>query len=415
MQKLFITKIFLAKILLLIILHTSAQAPIIFRLSDAVKPGELVTIYGEGLTPLGIEVAIDATTAGQPSGSSTLLEVVSPDPEGHYVTAILKETLPAGVYNLWVKNDAGWSNAINLNAARPQWLSIDQVAAGLTVKVVGKNLDGIEFGANRNTKVKLKNGAIEYSANVLNTNPYAVEFTVSESVPHATYEVLVSNNGGVVWKGLESDQALTIVQKGDDPLGLGVSWAKDFVWSRQLNVKDYGAIGNGTTNETAAIQAAIDAVKTAGGGVVYFPNGTYKATSIQLPADVILLGESRESTVLNFASESPISFITSKNDGVTQGRIGIANLKIGVDMHVQSFPDHFISLGNDWGSGLTWVGFTRNRTAEKIFIKDVTVDFPTVNYGGGRARTFAIYANQYVLMSGIVAQRLESLYCQYDQ
>jgi hypothetical protein len=32
------------------------------------------------------------------------------------------------------------------------------------------------------------------------------------------------------------------------------------------------------------------------------------------------------------------------------------------------------------------------------------VDFPTVNYGGGRARTFAIYANQYVLMSGIVAK-----------
>jgi hypothetical protein len=341
MQKLFITKIFLAKILLLIILHTSAQAPIIFRLSDAVKPGELVTVYGEGLTPSGIEVAVDATTADQPSENSTMLEVVSPDPEGHYVTAILKETLPAGVFNLWVRNAAGWSNPLNLNSARPQWLSIDLVAEGLKVKVVGRNLDGLEFGAGRSTRVKLVHGGGEYNANVLKVNPYAVEFTVSASVPHATYDVLVSNNGGGVWKGLESDQTLTVVQKGDDPLGLGVAWAKDFVWNRQYNVYDYGAVGNGTTNETAAIQSAIDAVKTAGGGVVYFPNGTYKATSIQLPAGVVLLGESRDNSVLSFANSTSTNFIFAKNDGITSGRMGVANLKIGIDMNNPVFSRPF--------------------------------------------------------------------------
>jgi hypothetical protein len=38
----------------------------------------------------------------------------------------------------------------------------------------------------------------------------------------------------------------------------------------------YGAVGDGTTDDTSAIQAAITACETAGGGTVFFPRGTYK-------------------------------------------------------------------------------------------------------------------------------------------
>ena len=41
-----------------------------------------------------------------------------------------------------------------------------------------------------------------------------------------------------------------------------------------VNVKDYGATGDGTTDDTTSIQAAINAVTS--GGVVYFPSGTYR-------------------------------------------------------------------------------------------------------------------------------------------
>jgi hypothetical protein len=41
------------------------------------------------------------------------------------------------------------------------------------------------------------------------------------------------------------------------------------------NVKDFGAKGDGSTDDTAAIQAAVAAAVAAGGGRVFFPRGTY--------------------------------------------------------------------------------------------------------------------------------------------
>jgi hypothetical protein len=52
-----------------------------------------------------------------------------------------------------------------------------------------------------------------------------------------------------------------------------------------INVKDYGAVGNSNTSastgtdDTTAIQAAVTALTSAGGGTLFFPVGIYKVTS----------------------------------------------------------------------------------------------------------------------------------------
>jgi len=55
------------------------------------------------------------------------------------------------------------------------------------------------------------------------------------------------------------------------------------------DIRDHGAVGDGTTNDAAAIQAAIDASHAAGGGTVLVPAGaTYMTGSIELRSYVEL-------------------------------------------------------------------------------------------------------------------------------
>lgn len=55
------------------------------------------------------------------------------------------------------------------------------------------------------------------------------------------------------------------------------------------NVLDYGALGDGSTNDTVAIQAALNAAGIAG-GAVFFPPGEYVCSRLSWPGDVVLIG-----------------------------------------------------------------------------------------------------------------------------
>jgi hypothetical protein len=94
------------------------------------------------------------------------------------------------------------------------------------------------------------------------------------------------------------------------PGGTGRAWLKlgaaNTAWNTLGNplewyvVTEYGAIGNGVADDTAAIQDAIDACALAGGGVVYFPGPhTYNVTQLTISAqdNVQLLGAGTSSVI----------------------------------------------------------------------------------------------------------------------
>lgn len=58
-----------------------------------------------------------------------------------------------------------------------------------------------------------------------------------------------------------------------------------------VSVKDFGAVGNGVADDTAAIQAALNAMSTAGGGTVFAPAGQYRLTAkLTIPSFVLFKG-----------------------------------------------------------------------------------------------------------------------------
>jgi hypothetical protein len=57
------------------------------------------------------------------------------------------------------------------------------------------------------------------------------------------------------------------------------------------NVKDYGATGDGATDDTTAIRAAIGDVHTQGGGIVFFPAGVYVTQILTIYDRMTFMGE----------------------------------------------------------------------------------------------------------------------------
>lgn len=80
-----------------------------------------------------------------------------------------------------------------------------------------------------------------------------------------------------------SDQAITGTKPSD--------WNAAHVVEGVYDIKAYGATGNGSTDDHAAIQSAIDACAAAGGGIVHMPPGVYNTgtTGIGISGSNIIL------------------------------------------------------------------------------------------------------------------------------
>lgn len=108
-----------------------------------------------------------------------------------------------------------------------------------------------------------------------------------------------------------------------------------------VSVKDFGAVGDGTTDDRAAIQAALDS----GAKRIYFPSGTYLVTRaatqtaevfpqgavlnlyeainfcLAIPNDVALIGDNRETTTIKASATNggAVLYANIKNDIMITG------------------------------------------------------------------------------------------------
>lgn len=99
---------------------------------------------------------------------------------------------------------------------------------------------------------------------------------------------------------MQQDRRIFLGRAGIAGIGLGSGFAKaatpgpvtpgvsPIPTGGGVNVRAFGATGDGITIDSAAIDRAIDSVAKRGGGTVYFPSGTYASYTIHLQSRVAL-------------------------------------------------------------------------------------------------------------------------------
>jgi hypothetical protein len=134
--------------------------------------------------------------------------------------------------------------------------------------------------------------------------------------------------------------------------------------ARVVNVRDFGALGNDSHNETAAFAAASVAVVAAGGGTIYVPDGTYRASQIAPGVGATIHGQSRAGTILKMAGTSAMKLdLSDCLVYMVAARSGLANLTLyGRGNATPAYNE--ILLGMDGWNG----------TPNNITVSGVTID-----------------------------------------
>jgi hypothetical protein len=79
---------------------------------------------------------------------------------------------------------------------------------------------------------------------------------------------------------------------------------------RDYNVRDFGATGDGVTDDTRSLQRALDTAR-AGGGIVFLPPGTYLTGRLTVYSRVHLRGSGGDATVLKLAPGANTAILES--------------------------------------------------------------------------------------------------------
>lgn len=117
--------------------------------------------------------------------------------------------------------------------------------------------------------------------------------------------------------------------------------SKPGTFASVFDIRSYGAVGDGKTLDTDAINRAIEAAAAAGGGSVYFPGGNWLSFSIRLRSDVELY--LAQGAVL-LAADSPLPGQTT---GYRGGVYDAAEPKTSYDQYQDYGHNH-------WHNSLLW-------------------------------------------------------------
>jgi hypothetical protein len=134
---------------------------------------------------------------------------------------------------------------------------------------------------------------------------------------------------------------------------------------QSVSVKDFGATGDGTTNDTAAIQLA-DSYARSIGSVLIFPAGTYMVSQLVLYTNSNWQGQGRDATIIKSIAGSNTDLIYGYNSNANWGSTTPVNFPNGFAIRYMTLDGN--RANNSTGSGIA--AFASRPILENLFIKN---------------------------------------------
>ncbi|MEI7835897.1 MAG: glycosyl hydrolase family 28-related protein, partial [Planctomycetota bacterium] len=253
----------------------AGDSPVIFWASDPIRPGQTLMVQGHAFTEDAVVEAVPGV--GKPMQR---LQILGRSEQ------CLKALIPADwkpdVYEFQVRTASGKATALLNRPAAVWWVGDqgDRQTPGGRFRLCGRNL----LGDAKALRVRLT-GAKNVDVPVEKAEAYTLTAVLPADTPPGPYQ-LQAHNG---WGG----------EAGwSEPIPFVVDRAAP--WPQTVfNVTAFGATGRGLADDTAAVQAALDAAGANGGGVVFFPRGRYELRdTIRVPRFTVLRGVQREQVEL---------------------------------------------------------------------------------------------------------------------
>jgi hypothetical protein len=353
---------------------------------DVAGPGDVVAVQGArfGTAPA---ISIGVVTSDGAMSAMTCATVLQK--ADTYFSFIVPQSFPVGLYAFWIKAGIEIAGPFYINKAEIWWAEFPEIQPSNVFRVFGKNLK-LSSGT---PTITFTNGAIVLSGTVGAGDTYGISITAPAAlVAGQSYTLKYSNgNGGALGVYTHAPTLPVIAQAADD-FGLGVPWSASFhaIATNVLNVKNapYNAFGDDAVGhcDEGAIQAAIDAASTAGGGTVYLPTGTYRLctfpnlvttsadTALFLKNNVVLKGDGSTLTILHGAPTTPPTYPTATPEYAV---VRVFDSSGGHDMGVLGVGINFTSAYQNSG----FIGPSVDAIT-RVFTVDVAVNHGTSGNAG---------------------------------
>lgn len=280
--------------------------PVIFNAPLSARPGDIVGLQGENFGD-------DPTVSlfGSNGKELTVLPLVN-----KFGTGWLSFKIPesaSGALVVHINNDGVTSAPIKLNAARAHHLDALQIVPGGAFRVFGRSL--LLPGFVPTVTVDGLPAAIDLAA----SDEHMLTVTAPRGLRATSKAVIVVNNGNGTGPS-ELDRPIEVAEGGRDAFALGVGWGAGFAVIAAKPA--YNVACTGVGDDTPVVQAAMDSLAAAGGGVLQLPSGTCRfASSLKLKSRVVLQGAGKSNTLIAYETSHPVA-------GVGLDLAGVRNLTL---------------------------------------------------------------------------------------